>query len=74
MARHWSEYAQAAKHLSDKQIRALDAMAREHDIGSGLDLLAEIRGCSRSKAARMSKHQAWSAVDRAFAEFGREMT
>ena len=50
MARHWSEYA--GNGLTDRQIKAADAIAKEHELGDGLQAIATANGQSRSKTAK----------------------
>lgn len=71
MARHWTTYTTAA--LTDRQIRALDAMADAHGLSDGLDAVAKANGLSRSKASRelANRFQAKRLVDETFRKYGR---
>ena len=70
MARHWSAYAGAG--LTDRQVKAADAIARSHGLGDGLDAIAKASGKSRSKAGKelANKHKARQLMDELFDRYG----
>lgn len=72
MAQHWTSYT--GQSLTDKQVRALDSMARTHGMADGLAVLAAANGLSRSKAGKLAadRHKVRDLLDEAFTAYGRK--
>jgi hypothetical protein len=69
MARHWSVFFSGVTAL---QAMTLDRMARENNIGDGMDLLMELTGYSRSKVGRMDRASLRPYLDEAFEKYGKD--
>lgn len=67
MAQHWSRFVSG---LSEKQAGALDRMAEANGKGSGLDILMELTGYSRSKVGKMDRLSLRPFIDQAFKKYG----
>ena len=68
MATHWSRWVRG---VSERQAYALDRMARDNDLGDGMDLLMEISGRSRSSVGRLDAIDVRHLIDEAFRRWGR---
>ncbi|MDD3494008.1 MAG: hypothetical protein PHZ19_11000 [Candidatus Thermoplasmatota archaeon] len=72
MAKHWSTYG--GKGLSDRQIFAIDKMAKENGFADGLEIIRSVNNMSRSKASTQlaDKFRAKELVDNVFEKYGRK--
>ena len=68
MARHWSSYTRG---VTERQAMALDKMARQHGLGNGLKLLAEVAGCREYRISNMDRVSLRPYIDEAFERYGR---
>jgi hypothetical protein len=69
MARHWSLFCSG---VTERQAVALDRIAEDNDLSSGMALLMQLTGYSRSKVGKMSWMHLRPIIDRAFKEYGRD--
>jgi hypothetical protein len=67
MAKHWSTYTGG---VTERQARALDAMAIAHGYNDGMDLLCEVGSYSRSKVTRLDRLSLAPTIDACFKKYG----